>query len=78
MRVLACQKVSSCKTSAKAVYAQVGDSDSRTACLKRKECTNACGNGGKFVKSLAVLGQCYGAEVHYLNSSKHRKLIGQR
>lgn len=32
----------------------------------------------KFVKMLSAFKHCYGAEVHYLNSSKHRKLIEPR
>lgn len=48
-------------------------------CVSQVKRMHECvGNGRKFVKPLSVLGQCYGAEVHYLNSSKHRKLIELR
>lgn len=48
-------------------------------CVSQVKRMHQCvGNGRKFVKTLLVLGQCYGADVHYLNSSKHRKLIELR
>lgn len=51
----------------------------RQHCVSQVKRMHKCvGNGRKFVKTLPVFGKCYGAEVHYLNSSKHRKLIELR
>lgn len=80
MPVSACQKVWG-QRRAKVVCAHVGEiprRSNRIACLKFKRMHVCVGNGRKFVKTLSALGQCYGAEVHYLNSSKHRKLIELR
>lgn len=68
------------QTQAEVVYAHVWkiqEKGSRIVCLKLKDCTNVWEMEGNLSK-LFVLGQCYGAGVHYLNSSKHRKLIGLR
>lgn len=51
---------------------------SSTVCLKLKECTNVWEMEGSLSKLSQFFGKCYGAEVHYLNSSKHRKLIELR
>lgn len=54
-----------------------GERQQSRVCLKLKECTNVWEMEGSLSK-LLVLGHCCGAGVHYLNSSKHRKLIELR
>lgn len=51
---------------------------SRIAWPQVRRMHKCVGNEGKFVQPLSVFGHCYGAGVHFLNSSKHRKLIEVR